>query len=130
GFAFTDFLDILSYFNYSFSEAIVKKIGANIYKAPMEELMRDFLTQMKGAITEEDATNLFSYLMLSYQDLKTENGKADFYLPIGKRRTRDTRFELMPLVSIDNDIIFSSVTMDHLEKDWLNGIMDFVLPYD
>ena len=130
GFAFTDFLDILSYFSYSFSEAIVKKIGANIYKAPMEELMRDFLTQMKGAITEEDATNLFSYLMLSYQDLKTENGKADFYLPIGKRRTRDTRFELMPLVSIDNDIIFSPVTMDHLEKDWLNGIMDFVLPYE
>ena len=42
----------------------------------------------------------------------------------------DTRFELMPLVSINGDIIFSPITMDRLKKDWLNGIMDFILPYE
>ena len=36
----------------------------------------------------------------------------------------------MPLVSIGGDIIFSPITMDHLKKDWLNGIMDFILPHE
>lgn len=130
GFTFPDFLDILSYFSYSFSEEIVKKVGNNVFRAPMKELLSDFLMQMNGVITEEDATNLFNYLVVTFQNLKTENGRVDFYLPIGKRRTRDTRFELMPLVSINGDIIFSPITMDYLKKDWLNGIMDFVLPYE
>ena len=130
GVALQDFLDILSYFSYSFSGEIVKKVGNNVFRAPMKELLSDFLMQMNGIITEEDATSLFNYLEVSFQNLKTENGKADFYLPIGKRRTRDTRFELMPLVSTNGDIIFSPITMDHLKKDWLNGIMDFVLPYE
>lgn len=129
-FAFQDFLDILSYLSYSFSEEIVKKVGNNVFRAPMKELLSDFLVQMNGVITEEDATNLFNYLVVSFQNLKTENGKADFYLPIGKRRTRDTRFELMPLVSINGDIVFSPIAMEHLKKDWLNGIMDFILPYE
>lgn len=130
GFTFPDFLDILSYFSYLFSEEIVKKIGNNVFKASMKELLSDFLVQMNGVITEENATNLFNYLVVTFQNLKTENGKADFYLPIGKRRTRDTRFELKPLVSINGDIVFSPITIDHLKKDWLNGIMDFVLPYE
>lgn len=130
GFDLTDFLDILSYFSNSFSETIVKKIGNNVFRAPMKELLRDFLEQMNNVITEEDAATLFNYLVVSSQNLKTENGKINFYLPIGKRRTRDTRFELMPLVSINGDIIFSPITMDRLKKDWLNGIMDFILPYE
>lgn len=41
GFDLTDFLDILSYFSNSFSETIVKKIGNNVFRAPMKELLRD-----------------------------------------------------------------------------------------
>ena len=130
GFDFPSFLDVLAYFSYSFSDAIVKKIGNNVFRAPMKELLDDFRMQMNDVITEEDAIKLFNYLMVDSQNLKTENGKADFYLPIGKRRTRTTRFELMPLVGINGDIIFSPITMEHLKKDWLNGIMEFVLPYE
>ena len=130
GFAFIDFMDILSYFSYSFSETIAKKIGNNVFKVPIKEVLRDFLGQMNNAITEDTANILLNYLMVSSQNLKTENGKSDFYLPIGKRRTRDTRFELMPLVKINDDVIFSPITLDHLKKDWINGITDFILPYE
>lgn len=34
------------------------------------------------------------------------------------------------IASINGDIIFSPITMDRLKKDWLNGIMDFILPYE
>lgn len=130
GFDFQNFLDVLSYFSYSFSEDIVKNEGSNGFRASMKDLLSDFLAQMNGAITEEDARNLFDYLVIVSQNLKTVGGKADFYLPIGKRRTRNVRFELMPLVSIGGDIIFSPITMEHLKNDWLNGIMDFVLPHE
>ena len=73
GFDLTDFLDILSYFSNSFSETIVKKIGNNVFRAPMKELLRDFLEQMNNVITEEDAATLFNYLVVSSQNLKTEN---------------------------------------------------------
>lgn len=39
---------------------------------------------MNNAITEDTANILLNYLMVSSQNLKTENGKSDFYLPIGK----------------------------------------------
>lgn len=130
GFAFIDFMDILSYFSYSFSETIAKKIGHNVFKAPIKEVLRDFLGQTNNAITEKNASILLNYLMVSSQNLKTENGKSDFYLPIGKRRTRDTRFEVMPLVKLNDDVIFSPITLDHLKKDWINGITDFILPYE
>jgi hypothetical protein len=130
GFDFSSFLDVLSYFSYSFSDAIVRKIGNNVFRASRKELLNDFRMQMNEVITEEDATKIFDYLAVDSENLKTVNGDTDFYLPIGKRRTRATRFELMPLASINGDIIFSPITMDHLKKDWLNGIMEFVLPYE
>lgn len=130
GLDFQNLVDALSYFSYSFSDKIVNKIGSNVFRGTWDGLLDDFLMQMKGSITKEEAQGIFSYLILAFENLKTENGKTDFYLPIGKRRTRDTRFELMPLVKIDDDIIFSPITLDHLKRDWLNGIMDFVLPYE
>lgn len=130
GFDFQNFIDSLSYFSYSFSEEVVNKIGSNVYRGDWNELLSDFLTQMNGVITKEEAIEIFNYLIVVGEKLKTENGKTDFYLPIGKRRTRDTRFELMPLVKIEDNIIFSPITMDQLKREWLNGIIEFVLPYE
>lgn len=130
GLDFQNLVDALSYFSYSFSDKIVNKIGSNVYRGDWNELLGDFLMQMNNAITEKKAKRIFNYLVVAFENLKTENGKTDFYLPIGKRRTRDTRFELMPLVKIENDIIFSPITMDYLKRDWINEIMNFVLPYE
>ena len=63
GFAFIDIMDILSYFSYSYSETNAKKIGNNVFKAPIKEVLRDFLGQMNNAITEDNASILLNYLM-------------------------------------------------------------------
>jgi hypothetical protein len=36
----------------------------------------------------------------------------------------------MPLVNINGDMVFSPITMDCLKKEWLNSLMDFVLPHE
>lgn len=130
GLDFQSFIDVLSYFSYSFSDEIVNKIGSNVFRGTWNELLNDFLVQMNGAITKEEAIGIFNYLVVAFENLKTENGKTDFYLPIGKRRTRDTRFELKPLVKIEDNIVFSPITMNQLKREWLNGIIEFVLPYE
>ena len=101
-----------------------------MFRGTWNELLNDFLVQMNGAITKEEAIGIFNYLVVAFENLKTENGKTDFYLPIGKRRTRDTRFELKPLVKIKDNIVFSPITMNQLKREWLNGIIEFVLPYE
>lgn len=70
-----------------FSDEIVDKIGSNVFRGAYNELLNDFLMQMDGAITKEEAIGIFNYLVVDLENLKTENGKTDFYLPIGKRRT-------------------------------------------
>ena len=55
----------------------------------MKELLRDFLEQMNNAITEEDAaTTLLNYLMVSSQNLKTENGKIGFLPSNWKKKNK------------------------------------------
>ena len=130
GLDFQSFIDALSYFSHSFSDEIVNKIGSNVFRGACNELLNDFLMQMDGVITKEEALGIFNYLVVAFENLKTENGKTDFYLPIGKRRTRDTRFELMPLVKVEDDIVFSPITMNQLKREWLSGIIEFVLPYE
>ena len=101
-----------------------------MFRGTWNELLNDFLVQMNGAITKEEAIGIFNYLVVAFENLKTENGKTDFYLPIGKRRTRDTRFELKHIVKIEDNIVFSPITMNQLKREWLNGIIEFVLPYE
>ena len=36
----------------------------------------------------------------------------------------------MPLVKVEDDIVFSPITMNQLKREWLNGIIEFVLPYE
>lgn len=90
GLDFQSFIDALSYFSHSFSNEIVDKIGSNVFRGAYNELLNDFLMQTDGAITKEEAIGIFNYLVVAFENLKTENEKTDFYLPIGKRRTRDT----------------------------------------
>lgn len=87
GLDFQSFIDVLSYFSNLFSDEIVDKIGSNVFRGAYNELLNDFLMQMDGAITKEEAIGIFNYLVVDFENLKTENGKMDFYLPIGKRRT-------------------------------------------
>lgn len=130
GFDFNLFMVLLSYFANSFSNTIVKYCGANVYRATFEKVIDDFQTKIGGNISRDDIERIFCYLCLDVSQLKTINETADFFLPISNRRNRKNRFELMPLVKDENDIIFSPIVMEHLKKDWLNGIFDFRLPYE
>ena len=129
GFEFDKFMEVVSYFSFATPNAITILFG-NVYVAEYSNIVDDIETQMSGSISKDEIITILDYLILDTEQLKTIKGKSDFFLPIGNRRDRKVRFELMPLIKNDNEIIFSPITMDHLKKDWINGLFDFILPYD
>ena len=64
GLDFQSFIDALSYFSNLFSDEIVDKIGSNVFRGAYNELLNDFLMQMDGAITKEEAIGIFNYLVV------------------------------------------------------------------
>lgn len=130
GFELGSLNDILTYFSLSFKESIVKKVGNNVFQILEKNFLEDFRKQTDDSFNENEVKKIIDYLTLNLEKLKTVCDKEDFYLPIGKRRTRDNRFEIRPIIKYGEGFIFSPIVMENLKKDWLNGIMDFILPYE
>lgn len=130
GFELRSLNDVLTYFSLSFTESIAKKVGNNVFQISEKNFLEDFREQIDDSLNEDEVKKIIDYLTLRSEKLKTVSEKEDFYLPIGKRRTRDNRFEIRPLIKCGDEFIFSPIVMEHLKKDWLNGIMNFILPYE
>ena len=45
-------------------------------------------------------------------------------------KKRDNKFSAKPIIVNHNSIIFSPIILDRLAKDWTEGMMNFILPYD
>ncbi|WP_438832151.1 hypothetical protein [Streptococcus pluranimalium] len=56
----------------------------------------------------------------------TENG----VIPIWEKKKRDNKFSSKPIIINHENMIFSPVVLDRLKKDWVEGFMNFILPYD
>lgn len=130
GLDFNLFIIILIYFSSNFNKQIVKKIGANVYSISKKLAIEDCVVQFKKNISEKELIRYFDFLTIKESDLKTIDGKSDFYLPIGNRSKRNNRFETKPLLLQGDDIIFSPITLDSLKKMWISGITNFILPYE
>lgn len=130
GFELGSLNDVLTYFSLSFTERVVKKVGTNVFQISEKNFLEDFRKQTDNGFNENELKIIIDYLTLKLEKLKTISEKEDFYLPISKRRTRDNRLEIRPIIKYGDVFIFSPIVMEHLKKDWLNGIMDFILPYE
>lgn len=129
GLDFEIFLGLLTYFSRGFDEQIVQKIGFNVYSSSRDILLNDFINIIDLSIKLSEANKYLEYLIIDEKNLKTINDKADFYLPIGNKNDRENRFDVKPIFSYGEEIIFSPITFDNLKREWINGLFDFMLPY-
>ena len=96
GFELRSLNDVLTYFSLSFTESIAKKVGNNVFQISEKNFLEDFREQIDDSLNEDEVKKIIDYLTLRSEKLKTVSEKEDFYLPIGKRRTRDNRFKILP----------------------------------
>ena len=126
---FNLFLTFLSYLSKEFDENKISKIGDNIYSSSREVILNDFLDKLNSPKEVIDVHRYLDYLIIDKSKLKTLNDRNDYYLPIGDKSNRIDRFEVKPIVSYDEKIIFSPITIDNLRREWIHGLLDFMLPY-
>lgn len=121
--------DLLIYLRVGFDEKIVKRIGRNVYSVDRSILINHFINTIDSNIEFNELNRYLSFLEINEQNLKTINNKTDFYLPIGNKNDRENRFDIKPIYCNGDEVIFSPITIDYVNKEWINGIFDFILPY-
>lgn len=119
-----DFLDFLSLECQREHEEV-----ANVFLINPDEMRRQYLSIEGIRCTEEELNSIITFLTVKPDELKTCNGKRDYYLPFGKRNERDNRFELKCLWNRGNKIIYSPVMSYFVKENWLRGMTEFYLPY-
>jgi len=125
-----DLYDFMTYLQISFNEENAEKKGANVYKILKKELLEAYVKERRDEITIMEVGKLLRCLVMIPEQLKTCRGKTDFYLPIGEVKNRKVKFEVMPIVEIDEWVIFSPITIRDIHDRWFHGLFDFMLPYE
>lgn len=122
------------YLQIHFSEYENYQINSNVYKINRSQTIKNFKKITDETDGEkysiEQIEKFIDFLTINPQDLKTCKGKTDFYIPVNEREQRSNRFEVKPLLCIDNELIFSPVIINNIHDMWLNGILSFILPYE
>lgn len=128
-----DFLKLLTFLDFMtllYSYEFASEIQSNVYSLNKEEMINSFTNEYEGKIDRQEILNMIEYLTIEPKMLKIWKGNVVDFLPIGERENRPHRFNLKPIVEINNQIVFSPALMSDLHKRWKFGMTDFYLPLE
>lgn len=129
-FEMLDMFNFLQYLQFKFKKEDSLEIYPNVYCIDKNELLRNYVEFMKNEVDLEMVQKILCFLTVQPEFLKTCKGKTEFYLPIGQRKQRNNRFEVKPIWNERDMIVFSPPVIHDIHSKWLNGTLDFYLPYE
>lgn len=134
GVNFNLLFDFCRFLQLEFTKCTYTQLSSNVYEID-EEIVKYKFKELIDSIDgekyyEEQIQSILNFLTIDSNKLKERNGKTDFYLPINERENRNNRFEVKPIILFDNKIIFSPVIINNVNNLWLNGFVNFMLPYE
>lgn len=74
-------------------------------------------------------TEIF-YGILKFIVIDDQKITTDGVIPIWEKKKRVNKFLAKPIIVTKNRIIFSPIILDRLQKEWIDGIFNFTLPYN
>lgn len=126
--------DICDYLQMRFLDFEYEILDSNVYKIKKDSLIQNLVDIVNNSDGEkysiQEIQNNLKLLTIIPENLKIWKGKQDFFIPFNERENRDNRFEIKPLLVIDEDIIFSPPLIKNVHSLWFNGILNFMLPYE
>ena len=128
-------LDVCYYIQrYAVEESECIKLLDNVYSINELDLIKGMQNYIKdtGAqqICEDTIKKSLEFITLDVSKLKTIEDKSDYYLPIGKRKERNNRFDIKPIINENGIVYFSPALVSYVYEHWKNGILDNYLPYE
>ncbi|UYI02264.1 hypothetical protein [Streptococcus thermophilus] len=98
-------------------------VKGNVVTGKIEDLAKYFEENSDYSI--EIFYGVLKFLVIEKKKITT-NG----VIPIWEKKKRDNKFSAKPIIVNHSSIIFSPIILDRLAKDWTEGMMNFILPYD
>lgn len=126
-------LEICNYLSFEFTYTFKEyEVLPDVFEVPKEKIIEDF-----GSILIEEKKdklnyfcNALNYLIIDCSKIKTSADKKCEVVPIWERENRNNRFEIMPIISNGESIIFSPVVMYNLLNLWKWGTIEFYPPFE
>lgn len=123
-------LQYLSEKNFSEKEVEYSETISNVISVEIDDIIRDFKSVILISSTEEEIEKALDFITIESSKLKTLKGKTHPILPIWDKENRNERYLVKPLLKNGHKYIYSPIVLDETRKRWINGIMQFNLPYE
>ncbi|HFI0782042.1 TPA: hypothetical protein ACGO1J_002129 [Streptococcus suis] len=98
-------------------------IYGNVVKGKLVDLAKYFADNSGYSI------EIF-YCILKFLVLDKNKVTYNGVIPIWEKKKRDNKVSSKPVIVSQDNIVFSPILFDRLKKDWVEGFMNFILPYD
>ena len=129
GIDFSLLMAFLSYISLEVDDFSYTELFPNVFSVDINVIKSKFLAAYDANLSCKQIDLIVDFLTIKPELLKTCEGKSDFYLPIGKRNSRNNRIELKCLWNHEGKIIYSPVISHFVKEYWQIGFTDFFLPY-
>ncbi|AKG05321.1 hypothetical protein AAV35_011400 [Salimicrobium jeotgali] len=96
----------------------------NIVETPTNILAREFVNL--GVYSLEDFYSALSFISLNPNELIDKSG----IIPIWEKKKRKCKMLAQPILHVGDKVLYSPVSIYELRKSWVQGIMNFIIPYD
>jgi hypothetical protein len=126
-------LSFLKYLQLGVVEAtFMIEVFPNVFEATKENLVDGFLAYMDDFEHNyrKEISDVLDFITLDCHELKYLKGEKHDVLPIWDRENRNNRFEVKPMLAVNDKYVFSPVTMKQLKTFWENGFFEWYPPFE
>lgn len=102
-------------------EAIITK--GNVVRGKINDFAEFYVERTNLPI--ESFYSVLSFLILDSKKISINN-----IIPIWEKKKRENKISAKPIIVNGDKMIFSPASLYFLEKEWVDGVMNFILPYN
>lgn len=106
------------------------EISPNVIRINKQDAIQDYAAYVLVKVEPAEVQKAYDFLTVIPEKLKSIGNKDHPILPIWEREKRDNRFQIRPLLAVGDSYIYSPIVIKELRNRWINGLMQFYLPYE
>ncbi|MCM3513330.1 hypothetical protein [Carnobacterium inhibens] len=108
--------------NFTKYDCVKKNI--NLIEVPIRFLASEFLKETE--LNVEEFYKVLDFVSVKVPEIADSSG----VIPIWEKKKRKNKISAQPILVKEDKIVYSPVALYELEKDWIQGMMNFILPYN
>jgi len=96
----------------------------SIVEVPIDIVANLFVLETELPI--EEFFKVLAFITINVNQISDSSG----IIPVWEKKKRKDKLSAQPVLLIDNNLIFSPISLYELKNSWFRGIMSFILPYN